>query len=204
MRKLLIYLLPILTPLLIVVAVNEWCRSQIGGGNNAYMGYPTINTVLKISAQCSWYCHNNTTYCKQVHTHVLKPWFKQIDPFYFGMVSYLKSTGDYAAANIFFLVLLWPIVMYWLLIRILLRERVIRERVIRRNVILGIMPVALVNIGVFIYSYCTDFIINAANLIGLSYYEINAIIFCMLWPLVAMVLIVINLIQLKNNFILKP
>lgn len=34
----------------------------------------------------------------------------------------------------------------------------------------------------FIYSYCTDFIINLANFSGLSYYEINFIVFIIFYP----------------------
>jgi hypothetical protein len=33
-----------------------------------------------------------------------------------------------------------------------------------------------------IYAYCTDFIINLANILELSYYEINFIIFILLYP----------------------
>ena len=47
-----------------------------------------------------------------------------------------------------------------------------------------------------LYVYCTDFLINLANIIGLSYYEINAIIFCFLMPILA-VLGVIYLFYLK-------
>lgn len=36
--------------------------------------------------------------------------------------------------------------------------------------------------GFAVYAYCTDFVINVANLTGLSYYEINAILFCFLFP----------------------
>lgn len=32
------------------------------------------------------------------------------------------------------------------------------------------------------YVYCTDFIINLANLSGSSYYEINLFVFCILYP----------------------
>ena len=49
-----------------------------------------------------------------------------------------------------------------------------------------------------IYAYCTDFIINLANLTGLSYYEINAIIFCFLYPLLFVLLIGIYWIQKKR------
>ena len=47
------------------------------------------------------------------------------------------------------------------------------------------------HLGKVIYVYCTDFIINLANLLNLSYYEINTIIFCILYPslLIGLVLI---------------
>ena len=33
-----------------------------------------------------------------------------------------------------------------------------------------------------LYAYCTDLVINLANLTGLSYYEINFILFVVLYP----------------------
>ena len=41
----------------------------------------------------------------------------------------------------------------------------------------------LILIGLNIYVYCTDFVINLANIFGLSYYEINFTVFCVLYPL---------------------
>lgn len=38
------------------------------------------------------------------------------------------------------------------------------------------------HVGFAIYAYCTDFVINVANITGLSYYEINPILFCFLFP----------------------
>ena len=32
------------------------------------------------------------------------------------------------------------------------------------------------------FAYCTDFVINCANILNLSYYEINFILFCVLYP----------------------
>ena len=32
------------------------------------------------------------------------------------------------------------------------------------------------------FAYCTDFVINCANILNLSYYEINFILFCLLYP----------------------
>ncbi len=34
-----------------------------------------------------------------------------------------------------------------------------------------------------VYAYCTDFIINLANILNLSYYEVNFILFCVLYPI---------------------
>jgi hypothetical protein len=41
---------------------------------------------------------------------------------------------------------------------------------------------AIIEFDHFLYAYCTDFIINLANIFNLSYYEINFIIFCLLYP----------------------
>ncbi|MCO6497517.1 MAG: hypothetical protein J5I50_07630 [Chitinophagaceae bacterium] len=34
-----------------------------------------------------------------------------------------------------------------------------------------------------VYAYCTDFLINLANILGISYYEVNFFIFIILFPL---------------------
>ncbi len=47
-----------------------------------------------------------------------------------------------------------------------------------------------------IYVYCTDFIINVANLTDTSYYEVNAFLFCFLWIVITFVLLVIYCVQL--------
>lgn len=49
----------------------------------------------------------------------------------------------------------------------------------------------LIQFGKYLYVYCTDFIINLANLFGLSYYEVNAVIFCFLYPVILTVLLII-------------
>lgn len=51
-------------------------------------------------------------------------------------------------------------------------------------------------LGSMIYVYCTDFVINLGNLFNLSYYEINAIIFCVIWPLFTLTLILLNIYKL--------
>ncbi len=56
----------------------------------------------------------------------------------------------------------------------------------------------IVQVGFSIYAYCTDFVICAANLTGLSYYEINAILFCFLYPFVLVLLVVLFMIQKRR------
>jgi hypothetical protein len=49
-----------------------------------------------------------------------------------------------------------------------------------------------------LYAYCTDFVINLANLTGLSYYEINFILFILLYPLLLCLSVSMFLFQ-KNR-----
>lgn len=42
----------------------------------------------------------------------------------------------------------------------------------------------LIDLGKWVFMYCTDFVINAANLTNTSYYEVNAFLFVFLWPAV--------------------
>lgn len=49
-----------------------------------------------------------------------------------------------------------------------------------------------------IYVYCTDFVINLANILDLSYYEINTLIFCIIYPLLLFGLTAIYLIQKRR------
>ena len=47
----------------------------------------------------------------------------------------------------------------------------------------------------FLYAYCTDFIINLANITGLSYYEVNFVIFIIIYPLLLLMSPIIYIIQ---------
>ena len=54
-----------------------------------------------------------------------------------------------------------------------------------------------------LYWFCTDFCVNAANLLGITYVEFNAILFIFLMPLIVVVLTILNIIKyalgFKNN-----
>ena len=54
----------------------------------------------------------------------------------------------------------------------------------------------LIEFVISIYVYCTDFVINLANILNLSYYEINAWIFCILWPIITILLVLIRTTQI--------
>ena len=46
-----------------------------------------------------------------------------------------------------------------------------------------------------LYVYCTDFIINLANITGLSYYEVNFVIFIVLYPILLLIALTVFIIQ---------
>ena len=50
----------------------------------------------------------------------------------------------------------------------------------------------------FIYNYCTDFTINLANLLNITYYDVNALIFCIIWPSFTISLIFIYLMKKRQ------
>jgi hypothetical protein len=47
-----------------------------------------------------------------------------------------------------------------------------------------------------IYIYCTDFTINLANTLSLSYEDVNALIFCVGFPMIAFFLVSLLFFQL--------
>jgi hypothetical protein len=98
----------LLTPILIVVIVNETYRSSIKGNLYYYKGFATINSSDKILNRCSWNCHNNTAFCKQHHVKLLNDYFSTTDKLYYGEITLLNKTGDYQVANIAILVILFP------------------------------------------------------------------------------------------------
>lgn len=46
-----------------------------------------------------------------------------------------------------------------------------------------------------LYTYCTDFIINLSNITGLSYYEVNFVVFIIFYPLFLVTTLAIFIIQ---------
>lgn len=115
----------LLTPILVVVIVNETYRSSIKGNQYYYKGFATINPSDKILNRCSWNCHNNTEFCKQHHVKLLNDYFSTTDKLYYGEIRLLKKTGDYGLANIAFLVLTIPfLILYFTLKGLNIRQKI--------------------------------------------------------------------------------
>ena len=107
----------VLIPFIIMIIVNEFFRSSIKEPPYHKSGFTTINSSKKISDKCTWSCHNNTAFCKQHHVKFLKNSFSKTDPIYYGEIKLFKSTGNYDLANIAFLVILIPFLIFYFTIK---------------------------------------------------------------------------------------
>jgi len=118
-----------------MVLVNENTRPKIKGAGYTKIttipntDYKSINTAmnpeLKNHDGCSWRCHRVP--CKP---QLLKSVESYIAPIYSGIISFLYKGGSFASygiANILFLVLLWPLVMFYLLIKSLDMQQEIKN-----------------------------------------------------------------------------
>ena len=106
-----------------MVLVNERIRPTIKDPGftktTTYNGWKSINTAMNPELQnddvCSWRCHN-----KRCEPQLFKSVESLIDPIYFGIISLNHlggSSASYRIANILFLGLLWPLVMFYLFIK---------------------------------------------------------------------------------------
>lgn len=127
MKKFLIYTIPIIIPVLFMIIVNETAAPYQAYQEFYLRDVKTQNSADQLDTDCSWACHNNTAYCKAHHVKILKPYFHAVDPIYYGIINSLKATGHYQLANIIFLVIAWPALMYFLLVKSLLIELKIRK-----------------------------------------------------------------------------
>lgn len=109
----------LLCPYLVMILINEAVRPSIKEPPYQSHGITTINSNLRLQDKCTWVAHNNTNYCKEHHVKFLKPYYIITDPIYFGVISLLRSTGNYGAANIVLLVILFPLIMWYSLVKII-------------------------------------------------------------------------------------
>jgi len=100
-----------------MVLINETVKASTDQKGFQRRNSIAINSSLKTKDRCTWNCHSDTNYCKINHVKLSKSFINKIDPIYFGIIKSLKSTGKYRLANIVFLVILIPLILYWLLIK---------------------------------------------------------------------------------------
>ena len=117
MKRQILYLLILILPFFGMIMINEFARLNTKEPGDKKQRVTAINSAKRIKEKCSWICHNDTKYCKENHVKFVAPYFDKIDPIYFGIIRSLKSTGNYGLANIVFLVILIPLIMYFLLVK---------------------------------------------------------------------------------------
>ena len=104
-------------PILLIIIVNEKVRPTIKEKPFSMNGLNGMNSIDKNLNKCSWSCYMNTKYCKENHVKYMKPYYKYTDPIYFGIINFNHKTGNYVLANIIFLVLLLPLLVYGFIIK---------------------------------------------------------------------------------------
>ncbi|WP_341224702.1 hypothetical protein [uncultured Arcticibacterium sp.] len=117
MKRKILYLAILILPFLGMIMLNEYVRLNTKGSEHKFHEVQTINPTSRIKEKCSWACYSDTGFCKTHHVKLVKSHFDKIDPVYFGMIEQLQATGNYVLGNLFFLVLLIPGMIYFLLIK---------------------------------------------------------------------------------------
>lgn len=121
------YLLIVILPFVVMIVINESVGYKTNEKGHTRQGVSAINAANRYPSQCSWACHDDTAYCKSNHVKLAKPYFDQIDSLYFGLIDALQLTGNYGLANVLFLVVLLPLLMFVLLVRSIALESKIRQ-----------------------------------------------------------------------------
>ena len=99
-------------PILFMIVVNETIRPTLKEKPFSKNGLNGMNSADITAEKCTWTCYLATKYCKENHVKYLKPYYKYTDPMYFGIIDFNHKTGNYVWANIAFLVLLFPLLVY--------------------------------------------------------------------------------------------
>jgi len=101
-----------------MVIVNESARPKLKDKPFQLRGINAMNSYKNKLDKCTWYCYIETTsHCKKHHTTFSRQYFKYIDPLYFGMIKSLHSGQDYQLMNVVFLVILIPLLMFYLFVK---------------------------------------------------------------------------------------
>ncbi|MFN4763707.1 hypothetical protein ACKGJN_11325 [Gillisia sp. Q332] len=104
-------------PFLAMILINEIVRPTIKETKHSTSGITAMNSAARITDKCTWICHNDTNYCMMNHVKYLEPYSNYTNILYFGIIGMLKMTGNYWLANIVFLVILIPSLIWYFIIK---------------------------------------------------------------------------------------
>lgn len=107
----------LISPILLMIVVNEMVRPTIVEKPYSKNGISAINSIERNVEKCTWICHNNTSFFKKYHVKYLKPYYRYTDFLYFGIINFLHKTGNYVMANIIFLVIILPLSIWFFIIK---------------------------------------------------------------------------------------
>jgi len=132
MAKKIKHLCILLAPFILMVIINETSRVFIKDKPFKYQRIVAMNSGNFDNEICTWACHNYTTnHCITKHTRTIRegfPFHSQIDDFYWGIINFnskkvngkkVSNPRYYAAMNLVFLVVLWPLSMFFLFVNYL-------------------------------------------------------------------------------------
>jgi hypothetical protein len=114
MKRFIFYSLILATPFFCLIVVNEASRSEVYYVSIFGTKVPALNPQQPNAKRCTWDCH-------KVCSHREKNWINVgiIDVLYQNIMTSLKlkDGGDvYQQMNVLFLVIIWPLVMFGLLV----------------------------------------------------------------------------------------
>lgn len=102
-------------PFVMMITINEIIRSNITEQHSPHSlnGIKTINSKKNLKDKCTWICYYQTTnVCKKKHVKYLTEYYEFTDGIYFGIINALHNTGNYKLANIIFLVIIFPFLIW--------------------------------------------------------------------------------------------
>ena len=209
LKSITFYILPLVLGYLTVIAVNETERFATDGGSGR------IHKETPSPTECTWECHDDRDHClgtpppsPKPHDGHLYGLPKGIKKMVRGPVEWMmdelgaKKTGNkssYQLANILLLAILWPLLLSIMIMLVAKKYESVQR--IRHSLI----PIALIGLAAlssvfilqfkgedvveeFLYEYLTDFILTLSHWSGLTYYDVNALLFIIMMPLLSLVL----------------
>ena len=114
MKRFIFYSLILATPFFCLIVVNEASRSEVYYVSIFGTKVPALNPQQKDAKRCTWDCHKA---CSHRDNNCIN--IGIIDVLYQNIINslQLKKGGDvYQQMNVLFLVIIWPLVMFGLLV----------------------------------------------------------------------------------------